>query len=115
MKNLRAIQERYLRDPVAIQLGGLAANLARVKSFADHPEHQDVIETLLEESKFFIEWTVPETDLKYQAVLVQLQLELARWQLKWADIWTDPGKLTAVANLASDWSKRVLGMSGLLP
>ena len=41
MKNLEAIQERYLRDPLPVRLGGLAANLARVESFSNHAEHRE--------------------------------------------------------------------------
>jgi hypothetical protein len=54
--------------------------LARINSFSDHPDHRDVVESLLDESKFFIEWTAPKTILETQVKLVELQLQLARWQ-----------------------------------
>jgi hypothetical protein len=114
MKNLTVIRERYLRDPLAIRLGGLAANLARIESFSDHPDHRDVVETLLEESKFFIEWTVPDAELPIQTELVDLQLQLAQWHLKWKNIWADPTQRLTVAAEAEMWSKKVLEMSGLL-
>lgn len=114
MKNQRAIQERYLRDELPVRLGGLAANLARIRSFSDHSDHRDVVESLLEESKFFIEWTVPDAGLKVQADLVELQLQLAQWQREWESIWADPVKRAAVAEQAHNWSKRVLEVSGLL-
>ena len=68
-------RERYLRDQLSVRLGGLAANLARIRSFSDHPDHRDVVESLLEESKFFIEWTVPDAELDVQTVFVELQLQ----------------------------------------
>ncbi|MGH7362640.1 MAG: hypothetical protein ACREJ7_02590 [Candidatus Methylomirabilales bacterium] len=102
-----------MRETFPVRLGGLAANLARVKSFSDHPGHGDVVEGLLDESKFFIEWTAPEAGLDVQAELVQLQLQLARWQRAWANIWADPRRRTAVAEQAGAWSERVLEMSGL--
>jgi len=114
VRDLTAIRERYLRDELPVRLGGLAANLARIKSFSDHPDHRDVIESLLNESKFFIEWTAPDAELDMQAVLVELQLQLARWQRAWADIWTDPVQRATVAEQAGVWSERVLKMSGLL-
>jgi len=80
MRNWATIRERYLRDSLPIRLGGLAANLIRIKSFSDHPDHRDVIESLLDESKFFIEWTAPETGIDLQVELVALQLQLACWQ-----------------------------------
>jgi len=114
MRERTAIRERYLRDPLPIRLGGLAANLARVKSFSDHPDHRDVVESLLDESKFFIEWTARDAELDVQAELVELQLQLARWQRAWDDIWANPIRRATVAEQAHAWSKRVLEMSGLL-
>lgn len=97
-----------------VRLGGLAANLARVRSFAEHPDHCDVVERLLDESKFFIEWTAPEAGLDSQAELVDLQIQLAHWQHVWKRIWDDPARRAGVAEEAGAWSERVLEMSGLL-
>jgi hypothetical protein len=114
MKDQAKIRERYLRDDLPVRLGGLAANLARVKSFSDHPGHSQAVQSLLDESKFFIEWTAPAASLDVQAELVTLQVQLARWQHAWADIWADPAQRTAMVEQASSWSKRILEMSGLL-
>jgi len=114
MKDRTAIRERYLRDILPVRLGGLAANLARIKSFSDHPDHCNVVESLLNESKFFIEWTASDAGLDLQAELVQLQLQLACWQLNWKRIWNDPVERAAVAGKACTWAERVLEMSGLL-
>ena len=114
MTDRAAIRQRYLRDPLPVRLGGLAANLARIKSFSNHPDHRDVVESLLDESKFFIEWAAPEAESDVQAELVELQLQLARWQHKLSDIWADPERRAFVAEQACQWSRRVLDMSGLL-
>jgi hypothetical protein len=114
MKDQRAIRERYLQDGMPVRLGGLAANLARIKSFSDHPDHRVVVKGLLEESKYYIEWTGHEAELEVQAELVELQLQLAWWQLRWDDIWADPHQRRAVAEQAEKWSKRMLERSGLL-
>jgi hypothetical protein len=112
MKNERIIRERYMQDDLSIRLGGLAANLARVESFSSHPDHRQLVERLLEESKFFIEWTASAADIAVQAELVDLQLVLAQWQQRWADIWSDTAERSAVALKAGSWSKRVLALSG---
>jgi hypothetical protein len=114
MKDHNVIRERYLRDEFSIRLGGLAANLARVKSFSDHPDHRDIVERLLDESKFFIEWTALDAVPELQANLVELQLQLACWQRSWADIWADPARRAAVAEQAQAWSERLLKISGLV-
>jgi hypothetical protein len=114
MKNLIAIKERYLRDPLPVRLGGLAANLARVESFSTHDAHRDVVEKLLNESKFFIEWIAVEMSLPLQAELVELQRQLAGWHYELNEIWIVIERRSAFACAAGDWSKKLLASSGLL-
>ena len=108
------LRERFIRDDSSIRLGGIAANLARIKSFADHPGHRHVVEGLIRESEFFIEWTIADTDVVVQEVLVDCQRTLARWYLNWKDIWENTSTRAAVAAEAERWSTRLLDLSGLL-
>lgn len=114
MKDWTTIRERYLRDNLPTRLGGLAANLSRIKSFAAHDTSRDVVESLIDESKFFIEWTAAQAEHHAAAELVELQVQLARWQHRWATIWADPAQRRQVAEQSRAWSARVLEMSGLL-
>jgi hypothetical protein len=114
MKDWTAIRERYLRDSLPVRLGGLAANLNRIKSFATQDASRDAVESMLDESKHFIEWTAAETEIQTAAQLVELQVQMARWQLTWAKTWADPLERKQLAEQSATWSKRVLGMSGLL-
>ena len=114
MKDLSAIRERYLSDDVPVRLGGLAANLARIKSFSDHPDHMDAVERLIEESKFFIEWTAVDTEIDVKVELIELQIKLALWQLRWPEIWDDSQKRASVREQAGDLSQRLLNRSGLI-
>jgi hypothetical protein len=114
MKYSSALRQRYLRDPRPVRLGGLAANLARIESFSDHVEHCDVVKSLLDESKYLIEWAAPDVEMDIQAELAELQVLLALWELNWSRIWSDSQQRMAVAEQARHWSQRVLKMSGLL-
>jgi hypothetical protein len=114
MSNFTAIRERYLRDELPIRLGGLAANLARIKSFSRHPGHFDAVTSLLNESKYFIEWTAPSATLEVQSELVELQIQLAQWQQGLSGIWSDAKQRQELADRANTWSQRVLQLSGLL-
>jgi hypothetical protein len=115
MKDWTVKQERYLRELVPNRLGELAANLARIKAFSSHDLNQDAVASLIEESKFFIEWTAMDAGLDRAAELVGLQAQLARWQLNWSSLWADREQRMNVAEQAKNWSDRVLEMSGLLP
>jgi hypothetical protein len=114
MKDWAAIRERYLRDGLPTRLGGLAANLVRIKSFAAQGGSHEVVASLMEESKRLIEWTAGEIDVDRAAELVTLQVELARWQLRWRRIGDNAQAGSRVAQDAAIWSERVLEMSGLL-
>ena len=111
---LDAVRERYLRDALPIRLGGLATNLMRIASVAGHPGNHQVVDSLLEESKFFIEWTAPDATLDKQVALVELQIKLARWHYGWLCDATDQAKRTHLAQEARVWAEQVLEMSGLL-
>jgi hypothetical protein len=117
VKDWKAIRERYLYDSLPARLGGLAANLSRIKSFASRDTNREAVESLIGligESKYFIEWTAAEAEIDTAAALVELQMQLARWQHNWPRIWADPAQRRQVAELSAAWSKRVLEMSGLL-
>jgi hypothetical protein len=88
--------------------------LSRIKSFAAHEGGREAVESLLDESKFFIEWTGADAEVEAAAELAQLQLQLARWQHNWGRIWPDHKQRQGVVEQSSAWSKRVLEMSGLL-
>ncbi len=103
------VRERYLRDPLPIRLGGLAADLARIASFAENPNNRQVIAGLLEESKYFAEWIAPEAPLDIQEQLAQIQVSVALWQLEWMDGRPDP----AMRQHAQRWSDRLLKLAGL--
>lgn len=115
MINLEKIRARYLQDPIPIRLGGLAANLSRVAGFAKHPGHQDVVLSVLQESKLFIEWTATQLELDQTAELVGLQVQLALWDLQSRQQWQDENWRMTLADKARQWSERVLDMSGLIP
>jgi len=114
VRNSTNIRERYLRDGLPTRLGGLAANLGRISSFASRYGSREVVGSLLDESKYFIEWTAAAAEISTAAELVELQVELAGWQHSWAESWDDFALRDKVAKRARIWSERVLEMSGLL-
>jgi hypothetical protein len=115
MSKSTAVRERYLRDALPVRLGGLAANLHRITSFAAQDAGRGPVESLINESKFFIEWTAAEAESSVAADLVDLQIQLACWQRDFAAIWADLSQRRRVAEQAREWSRRVLELSGLLP
>jgi hypothetical protein len=114
MRDLAVIRDRYLRDDISIRLGGLAANLARIQSFSDHPDHRDAVEHLIEESKYFIEWTAMDAAEEIREELVLLQIKLSVWQLNWKKIWENSENRASVGEQAGSLSRSILKRSGLI-
>ena len=105
----QAVYDRYMRDPLPVRLGGLAADLARVVSCAENPDNSRAVMSLLEESKHFAEWAAGDAPVEIQAVLAEVQLAVALWQLHWRDGHPDPH----MKEHAQAWSDRLLELSGL--
>jgi len=114
MKNRDKRRFRYLQDQIPIRLGGIAANLSRISSLSDHLGHQKAVADMIEESKWFIEWTAAELEVQRAAELVRLQLLLAQWEIEVAQHWQDEQWRSRLMAQAAEWSRRVLDMSGLL-
>ena len=114
MKDWNSLKERYLRDNLPVRLGNLASNLARIKSRSLNEANYNLVEGLLSESKFFIEWTASDADVEVAAQLVELQVQLARWQYRMSQLWNDNHEREKISQASGIWSERVLSLSGLL-
>jgi hypothetical protein len=114
MKDWAVIQERYMRDELPVRLGGLAANLSRIKSFSANEASRETVASLIDESKMFIEWTAPHAEINTAAAMVDIQVQLALWQIRWERIWANPDHRKQIAEQSGVWSKQILELSGLL-
>lgn len=106
-------RERFISQNIPTRLGGLAADLARIASFTQ-VHASKAVESLLEESAAFIEWSAPDLPIDDAAELVEIQRGLAHWRRIWPDVQNDPAELAELAKQAQAWSDRVLVLSGLL-
>lgn len=81
---------------------------------AKHEGNYAVIESLLDESKFFIEWTAHDAEIETAAALVDLQIRLASWQRRLHRVWPDPMQRAKLMEESRHWSTETLNRSGLL-
>lgn len=114
MNKLDKLRTRYLNDSIPVRLGGLAANLARVASFSKKDDHHKVVTAILQESKWFIEWTASELNTADISELVQLQIQMAKWEVQSQKKWKNQTWRTELADQSRKWSQQLLKMSGLL-
>jgi len=105
---------RFLRDPLPRRLGGLAATLGRISSAARRSDDPAVVRGLLEEAKYYIEWTAAETEPETAAELVSMQTLITLWEKSWENAFQNISQRTLLSVQAKQWSERTLDMSGLL-
>jgi hypothetical protein len=112
MTDLKSLRNRYLAGTLLERLGGLAANLARIKSFSDNPQHKEIVRQMIIESEHFSEWAGLEAQLDIQIKLVDLQRILARWAYRWTDIWDDKEMLCSIVEQADIWKHDIMDLAG---
>ncbi|UKO96485.1 hypothetical protein [Nostoc sp. UHCC 0870] len=113
MPNWSAIEAIFVRQPHAQQLGELAACLARLNSWSQKNANRELVPVLLEESLLYLS-LVQQKNETNNFELNQLQDLLQGWKQDWINIWDKPTETARIASAASNWSQRVLDMSGLL-
>lgn len=113
MWNEAAFKERYQRDPVAVRLGNLSSDLARIANLLGIPFCKPV-PAVIREAEFFIEWCVGDVEAELQPALVAMQVQLARWWLRWPQHEPDLVTREQIGGQCREWADWVLAKSGLL-
>jgi len=108
MKNRERIRERFMRDPLATRLAGLAADLSRVASSARSATGSAATMAMLEESQYFIEWTAAEAPPEMGEELVNLQIMLALWRRAWPEAQHSQIQRALLSVQSKHWSDQIL-------
>ena len=108
------LRERFLRDPVARRLGGLAATLGRLSSSARNSPEPNTVADLLDEAKHLIEWTAADTEPETAAEVVRIQTLLTLWQRARNEASQNPQQRPLLSVQAKDWSDKAVDFSGLV-
>jgi len=114
MKDKTRARERFLRDPLPARLGGISASLARISSSARSEGGGASVAEMIQEVKYYIEWTAAEAELEVAAELVDIQVGLALWQSALQRAGGFPAQRSLLAWQAKKWSDAILAASGLL-
>ncbi|MHC5747065.1 MAG: hypothetical protein ACYTXT_35320 [Nostoc sp.] len=119
MIELTPRQQIFIQDDVTTRLHHLAAHLEQIQSLWTQGSLQELMLTLVKESRYFIEWTVPDMvkadDIDRAAELVDLGRLLTRWLFNWENIWSDAEQKQSASLETSYWLRRVLEISRTEP
>jgi len=110
-----SVGTRFSADDTPHRLGAIAANMARIETFARRPYHPEAVRSVMEESRWFVEWAAKNVQVDDAAQLVELQRLITGWLRE--DVWDntrpDASRRAEIAGAAASWSQRILEMSGL--
>jgi hypothetical protein len=87
--------------------------LGRISSSARESSDPANVSRLLEEAKYFIEWTAAEAEPEIGAELVLMQTQINLWIRAWAKTNELKEQRTLLSVQAKNWSDRALDFSGL--
>ncbi|MBW4617230.1 MAG: hypothetical protein KME21_29145 [Desmonostoc vinosum HA7617-LM4] len=112
-------QQIFMQDDVSTRLHHLAAHLSQIHSMWTENSSKDLMLPLVRQSRYFIEWTVPDMvkadDIDQACELVDLVRLMTNWLFNWEQMWTDAQQKQSAANQTQDWLRRVLEISGTEP
>ncbi|MCC5638020.1 hypothetical protein LC593_19710 [Nostoc sp. CHAB 5844] len=113
-------QQLFMQDDVSTRLHHLANHLSQIQSlWTDESLSQEAILALIKESRYFLEWTVPDMvkadDIDRACELVDLGRLMTRWLFHWDEIWTDAQQKQAAAVVTGDWLRQVIEIADTEP
>ncbi|WP_341529961.1 hypothetical protein WKK05_11975 [Nostoc sp. UHCC 0302] len=112
-------QQIFMQDDVKTRLHHLANHLEQIQSLWTEASSQELILDLIKQSRYFLEWTVPDMvkadDIDRACELVDLGRILTRWLFHWDEIWTDAQQKQSAAGQTQVWLRRVLEIADTEP
>ena len=112
-------QKIFTQDDLTTRLHHLANHLSQIQSMWVGDSSRDLMLPLVKESRYFIEWTVPDMvkadDIDRACELVDLVRLLTNWLFNWENIWSDAEQKQSASLETSYWLRRVLEISGTEP
>jgi hypothetical protein len=112
-------QQIFMQDDVSTRLHHLAAHLSQIQSLWTETSSQNLMMPLVKESRYFLEWTVPDMvkadNIDRAAELVDLGRVLTHWLFHWDKIWSDAEQKRVAQGQTQDWLRRVLEIADTEP
>jgi hypothetical protein len=112
-------QQLFMQDDVSTRLHHLASHLSQIQSLWTQNSSKDLMLPLVKQSRYFIEWTVPDMvkalDIDRACELVDLVRLMTNWLFHWDEIWSDTQQKQAAAVATGDWLRQVLEIADTEP
>jgi hypothetical protein len=112
-------QQIFMQDDVFTRLHRLANHLSQIHSLWAAASSPESILSLIKESRYFLEWTVPDMvkadDIDRACELVDLVRLMTNWLFHWDNIWSDAEQRQLAARQTQNWLHRVTEIADTQP
>ncbi len=119
MNDFVSKEQSFVQNDVPTRLHHLATHLEQIQSLWTQGSSQELMLPLVKQSRYFLEWTVPDMvkadDIDRACELVDLGRLLTQWLFHWDNIWSDAEQKQSASLETSYWLRRVLEISRTEP
>jgi hypothetical protein len=113
MNNWNEVELAFRCERLSVRLERLAQNFLPMGALSQDGTQVDEILLIVQESKSFLELTAIDLDVDSAFELAQMQRQLSRWHLHWAEMQgTD--RFREMGPMAEAWAGRVRELAGVL-
>jgi hypothetical protein len=113
MNNWSEAELTFRCERLSERLERLAQNFVRIGLLSQDTINADTVLPIVQESKSFLELTAIDLDVDSAFELAQMQRQLSRWHIHWAEIWTN-NTFYEISPLMDQWAIRVRELAGVL-
>jgi hypothetical protein len=100
-------------ERLSVRLERLADGFLRMGQLSQDAANADAVLEIVKESKSFLELTAIDLNFDSAFELAQMQRQLSRWHLHWAEIW-DNDDFREISSMTGAWADRVREFAGVL-
>ncbi len=111
--NLKALEERFLKEDIKTRMGHLASDLVKAATFIEIGSSQQAKSVMIE-GKYFAEWSAAGLNVEDQGKMAEIQSYLALRELQWSKWYETPNALKSTVNDLRNWSQELLKRGGFL-
>jgi hypothetical protein len=113
MNNWNEAELAFRCERLSVRLERLAQNFLQMAKLSQDAVNADAVLVILQESKSFLELAAIDLDVDSAFELAQMQRQLSRWHLHWAEIGADK-TFQEISPIVGTWVGQVRGFAGVL-
>ena len=108
------MRERFLQESPRMRLGHLASDLVRITSFIQIKLELKAVKSIMQESQFFVDWTIREVEPWTQKLLSEIQRFVAQKELELEQGLQNEEWKNSLCDQLRYWSQELLEKAGFL-